>query len=245
MWRVTGIETATTTLDFSSSGQANFDATAVFASGVQLSNAVQLVNVEPEATQVEVCSDCGCSGCSAGGWVSFRRLGEDLLWTPAWTFLRRGARERQEYAPPAFLQSRGAPLFGHASWDRMRQLLPALPAVSEVPLLDAHEAVRLSQLSAPLRVLHELPEVPQLRTELLLAVVEGDLRTEVDEVNRCARRYFESTRPVRSVEPDATFRRIEFLLDTPSAPTWSAFGRQGGQVFLVGESSRLLVVDEG
>ena len=58
--------------------------TAVASAGVCLFNAIELVDVEPAATQVGLCSACGVSGCSPGEDGTFRRLDEDVIWLPAW-----------------------------------------------------------------------------------------------------------------------------------------------------------------
>ncbi len=98
-------------LDFSSSGQGQRAATAVSAAGIRLFNAIELVDVEPSATQVEVCECCGSPHCSPGGWVAFRRIGERVVWVPAWDEMEKGEWEMSEYSPPSFLTSQGAPVF--------------------------------------------------------------------------------------------------------------------------------------
>ena len=72
MWSVEAIdiESSAVELDFSSSGQGRRAATAV-GGGIRLFNAIELVDVEPSATQVEVCECCGLPHCSPGGWVAF------------------------------------------------------------------------------------------------------------------------------------------------------------------------------
>jgi hypothetical protein len=56
MWSVEDIEAIPVELDFSSSGQGRRSATAIETAGVRLFNAIELVDVEPTATQVEVCA---------------------------------------------------------------------------------------------------------------------------------------------------------------------------------------------
>jgi hypothetical protein len=54
MWSVEDIEASAVELDFSSSGQGRRAATVVRAAGSRLFNSIELVDVEPSATQVEV-----------------------------------------------------------------------------------------------------------------------------------------------------------------------------------------------
>ena len=103
------IEASAVELDFSSSGQGRRAATAVSAAGIRLFNAIELVDVEPSATQVEVCECCGFPHCSPGGWVAFRRIGERVVWVPAWDEMEKGEWEMSEYRPPSFLQSQVPP----------------------------------------------------------------------------------------------------------------------------------------
>jgi hypothetical protein len=71
MWSVRGIEPIVVDVDFSSSGQGRLSATAIEADGVRLINAVEFVDVDSSATQVEICESCGSSGCAPGdGWHS-------------------------------------------------------------------------------------------------------------------------------------------------------------------------------
>jgi hypothetical protein len=52
MWSVEDIEASTIELDFSSSGQRRRAATAVSAAGIRVFNAIELVDVDPSATQI-------------------------------------------------------------------------------------------------------------------------------------------------------------------------------------------------
>ena len=109
MWNVEDLEAVPVELDFSSSGQGRRSATAIETTGVRLFNAIELIDVEATATQVEVCECCGFSHCSHGGWVAFRRIGDRVVWIPAWDRMETGSWEQAEYRPPSFLANKGAP----------------------------------------------------------------------------------------------------------------------------------------
>lgn len=236
MWSVeaTDIEASAVALDFSSSGQGRRAATAVGAAGVRLFNAIELVDVEPSATQVEVCECCGVPHCSPGGWVAFRRIGERVVWIPAWDGMEDGQWGMSEYSPPTFLQSRGAPVFSAPAWDRLRALHGGLPAARALPQIKSREAARLCQWSAPGRVLGTFPDVPRTRRDLLIAVTDGDLEAEAGCVDRCLRDHYEGEQAMEFVPQHISVTPIEFWLDLPGTPSWRSFGHTDGQTcFLI------------
>jgi hypothetical protein len=91
MWNVQDFDAVPVKLDFSSSGQGYCSATAIETAGVRLFNAIELIDVDAMATQVEVCESCGIPHCSSGGWVAFRRIGDCVAWIPAWDRMEENA----------------------------------------------------------------------------------------------------------------------------------------------------------
>jgi hypothetical protein len=106
-----------------------------------------------------------------------------------------------------------------------------------LPCLNSRETARLFQWSAPGRVLGEYPDEPRLRRELLMAVTEGDLAAETNDVDICLQEHFEVRQQMTFLPSDAEVKPIEFWLDLPGAPGWSRFGRAGSSLcFLVHEN---------
>jgi hypothetical protein len=229
MWSVEVIEASAVELDFSSSSQGRRAATAVSASGIRLFNAIEYVDVEPRATQVEVCEDCGITHCSPGGWVTFRRIGERVIWIPAWDKMEKGEWEMSEYSPPSFLQSQGAPVFSAPAWDRIRTLHRGLPDAQALPEINSREAARLWQWSAPGRVLGTFPAVPRIRRDLLIAVTSGDLGAQAECVDQCLRDHHEAQQAVELVPQHLSMAPIEFWLNLPGTPSWKNFAHTDTQ----------------
>src|SRR5918999_258476 len=73
MWQIKNPQLKPSTLDFSSSGQGKRPVWQLFADGVELINALELVDWESEETQFLVCEECGHTGCKVGDWVSVRK----------------------------------------------------------------------------------------------------------------------------------------------------------------------------
>jgi len=245
MWRVQRVEAVPVELDFSSSGQERIAATAVRAGGVRLFNAIEFVGFESGAMQVYTCECCGCTGCECGGWVTLRRLGECVVWIPAWDEMAEGEWEFREYEPPAFLSSRGAPVFSSISWDHLRSLEKSLPSVEALPPLDSREAVRLCQWSAPQWVLGEFPAPPHLQRKAVLAVTEGELATEVEAINSFLRELSEVRGPMEVVPSQAVVQPIELWLEHPDIPSWKRFAHVEDRLGIVVDDGPTLVPAPG
>ena len=241
MWCVENIELVSVELDLSTSGQGRQTATAVMCGGVRLFNAIQFVDVEPLATQVEVCECCGIAHCSHGNWVTFRRIGPSVVWLPAWEVMERGAWEESEYRPPSYFATKGAPIFGRSIWDQLRKLHEGLPACDTLPCINSREVARLSQWSAPNRVLGEFPSEPHLCRDLIIAVTEGDISTELSAVNHSLQNHFRNLDPMKLTSLSATFRPVEFWLDLPGTPAWKIFANVESQMcFLLNETMAII-----
>ncbi len=241
MWSVEQVEISPVELDFSSSDQGRCAATAVHAAGVCLFNAIERIDVEPRATQVEICAGCGYPHCEPGGWVTFRRIGRRVAWLPAWREMEAGEWQSTEYRPPSFLSTKGVPFFGEDAWDRLRALNPRLPPARDIARLDSREAARLAQWEAPARVLGTFPAEPRLRRELVLAATVGDAAAEALAVDRFLQDLRAAAGPMTEVPQEATVVPVEFWLDARGTPGWKAFGRVGDELCLVLEDGTALV----
>jgi hypothetical protein len=236
MWCIDTLEVVPVRLDFSSSGQGRRTARALHANGACLINALELVEFDAAATQVHVCSSCGYSQCESGNWVALRRAGPFVVWIPAFAQLGAGEWERQEYSPPYFIATRGAPFFTLSAWQQLRGLHDGVPDASELPPLNGQEVVRVIQWSAPRRVLDAYPAPPRLQREAIVGVTDGDIDGEVHAVDRALTRYFESATAITIMSDASVSSRIEFWLDLPGVPMWNAFARsEAGIVLLLDE----------
>jgi hypothetical protein len=241
MWNVDDIEVSAVKLDFSSSGQGQRSATAVSAAGIRLFNAIEFVDIEPSATQVEVCEGCGVTGCSRGGWVAFRRIGERVVWIPVWDKLEQGDWEISEYSPPSFLHCQGAAIFSVRAWDRLRALHRQIPDAHTLPQVNSREIARLCQWSAPGKALGTFPADPRIRRDLLVAVTDGDLQAEAECADQCLRDHFEGKPVMELASQQITVVPIEFWLDLPGTPSLKCFGRIGTQMcFLIDDGLALV-----
>jgi hypothetical protein len=232
-------------LDFSSSGNGRRVATAVSAAGIRLFNAIELVDVGRSATQVEICEHCGYTHCSPGGWVAFRRIGERVVWIPAWDAMEKGEWEMSEYGPPSLLRSQGAVVFSVFAWDRLRALHTELPDAHALPPINSRETARLCQWSAPGRVLGKFPAIPRTRRDVFVAVTNGDLGAQVECVDRCLRDHYVGKQAMELVPQLISVSPIEFWLDLPGTPSWTSFGHIDPQTCLLIDGGIALVRSGG
>ena len=169
-----------------------------------------------------------------GGWVAFRRIGERVVWIPAWDEMDIGERQMSEFRPPEFLHTRGAPVFSPPAWDRVRALHDRLPEPNTLPPINSREMARLSQWSAPGHMLGTFPDVPRLRRDLLATITHGDLASEADCVDQCLLDHFEAKHAMELAPLDPSAAPIEFWLDLPGAPSWKQFAHFVNQIcFLI------------
>lgn len=93
MWCVSDIEFSPVEFDFSSSGQSRWSGRQARCKGLQLVNAVGLVEWDEEPVQVRVCEQCGMTRCAAGESVHVRRAGEFVVVMPAFSAMLEGGAE--------------------------------------------------------------------------------------------------------------------------------------------------------
>jgi hypothetical protein len=145
MWQIRNFKIKTAVLDFSSSRQPNPQVSQLFAGGVQLMNALELMDwQDQEQTQVLICEACGIVHCRFGGWVSFRRSESLVFMLPTESFLTGDEDDIREYEPPAYLKKQGIPCFDFDTWNRLRSKEPSIPAVDKIQPLNLKEAEYLS-----------------------------------------------------------------------------------------------------
>lgn len=228
LWSIKAVQVAQVELDFSSSSGAKHMVSAIEADRTQLCNALEFVSIEMDGlAQVRVCECCGHPRCESGGWVKLRRLGDSVLWLPAWSEMEAGGWELGEYCSPSYLEVRGMPCFTQAVWARLLDLNPGLPRIGDLVSLDTREAVRWVQFCAPGALLGTFPDPPKLRRECLLVVAKGELEPEATFTESILDRGLREGASVELVPAEESLERVEFALDLPGVPLWAGVARSG------------------
>ncbi len=198
----------------------------VFQGEECLINAVSLCDFSTDPCQLEICK-CGQIGCKSGSWVSFRRINGFVLLIPAFRHLVDGDElERMDFQPPrSFISPDMSAAISVSDYSELVHQVPDLPSLDTILAPLRSEALRIAQLQAPLEVLGRFPETVKLKKKLLLAVSEGELSDEIRKLNEQLASAIEHDAYVTPAGSSDGMRTIEFHLDGPGFPSWSAFHR--------------------
>lgn len=234
MWTPREFKAKPKKMDFSSSGQGSVEVTAIYADDENLANAIELMDFEGDPIQFQVCDHCGFPGCSSGGWLSIRKLGEVTLMVPAFSEMDRGTWEASEYDPPYFTRVKGSVLMDEQKYREIGALVPKLPSVKEIKSISSHELARLLQWEAPFRVLGDSPGPIGFRRELLSTTSFSD-DTEAVERLLDIFHLFESgdiKLELKSIKEED--EKVSFFLDASDFIEWIPLVRKSdGQYGLV------------
>ena len=127
MWLAKQFRFQARDLDFTSAGLGNHHATtSVFADEVEIVNALDFVDFNEAPFQTTVCECCGTPGCNSGSWVNIRRLDDALIVIPAFDEMCEGSLKREEYAPPEYINTKGAPLLRNLALETLQERVPLL-----------------------------------------------------------------------------------------------------------------------
>lgn len=231
MWQIKKPEIKQTTLDFGSSGQGERQVYQLFSDGVQLINALELVDWDSEDTQVLVCESCGFTHCEPGNWVSIRKCNSVVLMLPASSYVWGESTNRHEYNPPSYLKKRGIPYFDLETYESLRVKHSSFPQIDRIYPLNFREATLLFQWNAPYRFLGEPPALSVRRD-----IVAGSSEGEVDHLERIEdlveRQYrIESPADLRPLLESEQV--ISINLDAAEFTTWKALAFDGSEYRLL------------
>jgi len=222
VWYIQECDICDTVID---NGDDSVPAISVYSGETCLINAAAYCNFFSEPCQLLVC-DCGIVGCSKGGWVSIRRIGDQMAMIPALTSLNSdGAFELDNLAPPQYLvaHDRFGAVLSTSVYESIASAIPEFPEMDAIQPLTSHEALTIIQMMAPLQVLGRYPSMPQLNHDLILAVTAGDMTVELKTVNAFIESAWASDAALAAETGNHEYTPVEFHLDGPGLPAWSNF----------------------
>jgi hypothetical protein len=221
MWAVQNIEFHPVEMDFRSSGLGRYSSTAAFADGVELANALSLLDFTRGPVQLSVCGQCGVAGCKPGDWVSIRRLGDGIVLIPSFADLEES--QAGEYRPPTFISEKGVALVRGPALQALGERVPVFQDLDRWPWLTAREFARVMQWEAPARILGEFPSPPKLQSKLVVAVDPGEQEEMMSALDALLVRAFACNEPVTL----GVGEPIAFYLDLPGIAEWVPLALDG------------------
>ena len=235
MWRIENPEITPSTLDFSSSGQGKRAVSQLFADGIKLINALELVDWDTEDSQFLICEACGLTNCKSGDWVSVRRSDSMVLILPSPEYVWREKNDYMEYCPPAYLKQRGIPYLDFATYESLRSRHSSFPPIDQITPLKVKEATVLFQWTAPDHILGEPPEV-NIRPDPFVGSSEGDHSETLKTLEDLLKKQYESKSSAVLRSRSDSERVISFYLDAAAFTEWQAMVFDGSEYRLLVES---------
>ena len=232
MWQIKNPEIRPSSLDFGSSGRDKRTVFQLFAEGIKLINALEIVDWDEENSQFLICEGCGMTGCKPGDWVSVRRSDSLVLFLPASEHVWREKKDYLEYGPPAYFRQRGIPYLDSATHEALRSQHSSFPALDKLQRLKAKEAAVLVQLSAPDGVLGEPPEI-NIQADLIVGSSEGDQTEPLKILEDLLKKHYENESSVVLRSRSDNEQVISFYLDATGFTEWQAMVFDGSEYRLL------------
>ena len=239
MWQIKDTELKPSTLDFGSSGQGTFPVWELFSEGIELINAVELVNWDSEETQFLICEECGYTFCKSRDWVSVRKSESLVLILPASSYVWGESEDKHEYSPPSYLRTRGIPYLEFSTYEDLRSKHSSFPSIDQIQPLNLREAALLFQWNAPDRVLGEPPAI-HARGDIVVGSSEGDHSEHLLRIENLIESHYrtESVAQLRSLKESE--RVISLYLDSVEFSEWNALVFDGSEYRLLVDSKYLI-----
>jgi hypothetical protein len=243
MWRIENPELRRGTLDFRSSEQGWREVTQLFADGIQLANALELIDWSGDDSQVLICEACGMEGCERGNWVRIRRSDSMVLILPAFDYIwAERDDDNTEHYPPRYLQTHGVAYFERSSFEDLRLKHDGFPPFDVIQPLTMREATLIFHLEAPAAVLGPPPQV-RVRDELIVGASEGSAADHVKQLEAVILRQYQDESPAILHPLLASEVPLSIYLDASEFVDWKALLFDGSEYRLVIDSRFVMVAD--
>jgi hypothetical protein len=239
MWQIKNPQLKPSTLDFSSSGQGTRPVWQLFADGVELINALELVDWELEETQFLVCEECGQTGCKVGGWVSVRKSDSRVFFLPAWDYVWGDYEDKEEYGPPIYLKKHGLAYFELSTYESLRSTHPSFPPIDEIHPLNLREATLLFHWDAPDQVLGDPPEV-HVRGDIVVGASEGNSAEYLQQIENLIECQYKAESPAQMRPISSSERVITLYLESFEFREWKALVFDGSAYRLLLDSDYVI-----
>jgi hypothetical protein len=235
MWQLKNPEVRPATLDFSSSGQSRLQVSQLYVDGVEIINAIELVDWDHQKIQFLICEACGMTNCKSGDWVSLRRSDSLILLLPPFEAVGE-SRDSEEYRPPYYLRQNGVAFFEAASYEALRSDNPSFPPVEQIRFLSVQEATWLYHWNAPAHVLRTPPDL-RVRSDVVLAASEGEHLDYINQLEDLIQKQYQDESPANLRPILKGEKVITLFLDAEKFIEWDALIYDGSSYRLLIDST--------
>lgn len=239
MWQIKDPQVNAVTLDFTSSEQGIHQAHQLVADGVELINAIELVDWDAEVTQFLICPSCGYTHCKPGDWVSVRRADSLVLILPSVDYVWAEDNNRDEYRPPVYIRKRGIAYMDRSTYESLRSRNSSFPEFDHLHPLSLREATLLFQWDAPQRVLGNPPEI-HIRRDVVVGASEGDHVEHLQRIEIIMRLQYADNAPARLRPAAANEQVITLYLQGSEYVEWQALVFDGAEYRLILDGSKVI-----
>ena len=238
-WRIDSVK-----LDFTSSEQGICETRALYANGVKIINALNLLDwtdaeglnyhgwtgsladwipVPFDYLQVHICEECGHVNCHMGDIITIKKSGEYVLFLPAFKFMLRGDDLENELRPPEYINKEGPIVWPVKEY---RELIAStgagkLPNLDEIGDFLWWEAIRLMQWIAPGNFLGKFPTDPEPDHERIVAVSGGQPDDRKSLLKTLIGKYRDSQSAVKIRMAKESEKDLTFYHDGKGLLEWS------------------------
>ena len=244
MWQIKSPQVKPATLNFGGSGQGRVHVHQLVSEGIELINALELVDWDSEDTQFLICETCGYVHCKPGDWVSVRKSDSLVLILPASTYVWPEGNAGNEYRPPSYLVKQGIAYLDISTYEGLRSEHSSFPKLDQINPLNLREATLLFHWNAPYRVFGEPPAV-RARSDIVIGSSEGDHVQCLQRIEDLMQRQYqvESFAEFRSLTGEE--RVISLYLDAAEFMEWDALVFDGSDYKLLVDSKYVIAPTTG
>ncbi len=243
MWLIENFTSQKRVFDRSDAEMHSIEATGIFCQGIEIINAVELIECyEENVFQAKICDVCTFQDCKSGDYLTIRRAGEYITFIPAFEIMEtKNDWERGIYKPPYYIRSKGCPILTLKDYDNFRKSVPFLPYLENIPSLKMKEAVRILQQECRWGILGSFPDMPALKRLDIIFFDDSSTRELLETFIESLQDKLENISTVQLTRKKVGFDIPTYIIDVKSFPEWMPVAIKDNTMYIHFESGFVCV----
>jgi hypothetical protein len=192
---------------------------------VVICNAAERIDWSDHSTQFELCEACLIEGCSPGGRVAIRRIGDRALVIPDFTAMCQSDCDAIEFAPPRWMLTKGCISLPPPGWAEFQSVCIGAPSFDSLAPASTAELLRLYHFQAPRAFLPDYLAPALANWDLILCTSGHDSKMDLVHL----RRLFSDPSTFEGHDfctPSPDRYTVSAFLDDPSLSEWPLFSSE-------------------